>query len=190
MTISLVKGGNISLTKTDPTLNHVMVGLSWDARETDGIGYDLDASAFMLSNGRVVTDNGFIFYNNLVSACGSIEHAGDNLTGDGDGDDETISLQLDKIPSEIDCVVFIVTIHCGLERKQNFGQVTNACIRLVNVNTDTEILRYDLTEDASTGTSMLFGQVYRLNGEWKFKAIGNECKGDLGNIAASYGVNV
>ncbi len=191
MAISLSKGGNISLSKADPTLNNIIVGLGWDARPTDGADFDLDASAFMLkSDGKVRSDNDFIFYNQLRSTCGSVEHTGDNLTGEGDGDDESLILQLSKIPADIQRVSFTVTIHDAAARKQNFGQVSNAFIRVVNKNSGVEIARYDLSEDASIETAMVFGEIYRHNNEWKFKAVGQGYEGGLGSLAHQFGINI
>jgi tellurium resistance protein TerD len=191
MAISLNKGGNLSLSKTDPTLNSMIVGLGWDARPTDGKDFDLDASAFMLnSDGKVRSDADFVFYNQLRSACGSVEHTGDNLTGDGDGDDESLILQLNKIPADVDKIAFVVTIHDFEARKQNFGMVSNAFIRVVNKDSGGEIARYDLTEDSSTETAMIFGELYRHSGEWKFKAIGQGYAGGLAAVGRNYGINL
>ena len=191
MAISLNKGANLSLTKTDPTLSNLVVGLGWDVRPTDGQAFDLDASAFMLKNdGKVRTDSDFIFYNQLRSSCGSVEHTGDNLTGQGDGDDESLILQLHKIPLDIERVAVAVTIHDAEVRKQNFGQVSNAFMRVVNKDTGTEIARYDLTEDASIETAMIFGEIYRHNGEWKFKAVGQGYAGGLAPLARNFGINI
>jgi tellurium resistance protein TerD len=189
MGISLNKGGNISLSKTDPTLNNLIVGLGWDARPTAGVDFDLDASAFMLkSDGKVRSDSDFIFYNQLRSTCGSIEHTGDNLTGDGEGDDESLIVQLSKIPADIQRVAFTVTIHDAQARKQNFGQVSNAYMRVVNKDSGVEVARYDLTEDASIETAMIFGEIYRHNGEWKFKAVGQGYAGGLAALVKQYGI--
>jgi tellurium resistance protein TerD len=191
MAISLNKGANLSLSKTDPTLSNLVVGLGWDVRPTDGQSFDLDASAFMLKNdGKVRTDSDFIFYNQLRSSCGSVEHTGDNLTGQGDGDDESLILQLHKIPLDIERVAVAVTIHDAEARKQNFGQVSNAFMRVVNKDTGTEIARYDLTEDASIETAMIFGEIYRNNGEWKFKAVGQGYSGGLAPLARNFGINI
>ena len=191
MAISLNKGANLSLSKTDPTLSNLVVGLGWDVRPTDGQSFDLDASAFMLKNdGKVRTDSDFIFYNQLRSSCGSVEHKGDNLTGQGDGDDESLILQLHKIPLDIERVAVAVTIHDAEVRKQNFGQVSNAFMRVVNKDTGTEIARYDLTEDASIETAMIFGEIYRNNGEWKFKAVGQGYSGGLAPLARNFGINI
>lgn len=190
MGVSLSKGGNISLSKTDPSMKNVLVGLGWDVRTTDGQDFDLDASVFLLAeNGRVRNDSDFIFYNNLRSADGSIEHTGDNRTGEGDGDDESIKIKLDKIPADVAKLVFVVTIHEAVARKQSFGQVEGAFIRLVNNDTNTEVARYDLTEDASTETAMLFGELYRHNNEWKFRAVGQGYSGGLASVCKQYGIN-
>ena len=190
MGVSLSKGGNVSLSKTDPGMKNVLIGLGWDVRATDGQDYDLDASVFLLAeNGKVRNDLDFIFYNNLRSADGSVEHTGDNRTGEGDGDDESIKIKLDKIPADVAKLVFVVTIHDAAVRRQNFGQVEGAFIRLVNDDTQIEVARYDLTEDASTETAMLFGELYRHNGEWKFRAVGQGYAGGLASVCAQYGIN-
>lgn len=191
MGISLNKGGNISLSKTDPTLKNVLVGLGWDARPTDGADFDLDASAFMVKeDGKVRSDSDFIFYNQLRSACGSVEHTGDNLTGEGEGDDESIIVLLDKVPADIHRIAFTVTIHEAESRKQNFGQVSQAFVRIVNKDTNNEVARYDLSEDASIETAMIFGEIYRHSGEWKFRAVGQGYAGGLAALARQYGINV
>ncbi|MCU1790207.1 TerD family protein [Pectobacterium polaris] len=190
MSVSLSKGGNVSLSKAAPTMKNVLVGLGWDARATDGQDFDLDASAFLLNvNGKVRSDTDFIFYNNLKSADGSVAHTGDNRTGAGDGDDESLKIKLDLIPTEVDKIVFVVTIHDAQTRNQSFGQVSGAFIRLVNDDTQTEIARYDLTEDASTETAMLFGELYRHNAEWKFRAVGQGYAGGLASVCSQYGIN-
>ena len=191
MAISLTKGQNISLSKTDPSLKNVLVGLGWDARSTDGQDFDLDASVFMATeNGKVPSDRHFIFYNQLVSPCGGVEHTGDNLTGDGDGDDESVIVRLDKVESNIKSLFITVTIHDAEARRQNFGQVSNAFVRIVNNDTGDEIVRFDLSEDYSTETAMVFGEIYRHNGEWKFRAIGQGYAGGLYALCKQYGVNV
>ena len=191
MAISLTKGQNISLSKTDPSLKNVLVGLGWDARSTDGQDFDLDASVFMATeNGKVPSDRHFIFYNQLISPCGGVEHTGDNLTGDGDGDDESVIVQLDKVESNIKSLFITVTIHDAEARRQNFGQVSNAFVRIVNNDTSDEIVRFDLSEDYSTETAMVFGEIYRHNGEWKFRAIGQGYTGGLYSLCQQYGVNV
>lgn len=190
MGVSLSKGGNVSLSKTDPGMKNVLIGLGWDVRVTDGQDYDLDASVFLLAeNGKVRNDSDFIFYNNLRSADGSVEHTGDNRTGEGDGDDESIKIKLEKIPADVAKLVFVVTIHDAAARRQSFGQVEGAFIRLVNDDTQIEVARYDLTEDASTETAMLFGELYRHNGEWKFRAVGQGYAGGLASVCAQYGIN-
>ena len=191
MAISLTKGQNISLSKTDPSLKNVLVGLGWDARSTDGQDFDLDASVFMATeNSKVPSDRHFIFYNQLVSPCGGVEHTGDNLTGDGEGDDESVIVCLDKVQSNIKSLFITVTIHDAEARRQNFGQVSNAFVRIVNNDTSDEIVRFDLSEDYSTETAMVFGEIYRHNGEWKFRAIGQGYTGGLYSLCQQYGVNV
>lgn len=190
MSVSLSKGGNVSLSKAAPTMKNVLVGLGWDARSTDGQDFDLDASVFLLAvNGKVRSDADFIFYNNLRSADSSVIHTGDNRTGEGDGDDETLRIKLDAIADEIEKVLFVVTIHDAQARRQNFGQVSSAFIRLVDDDNQIEVTRYDLTEDASTETAMLFGELYRHDGEWKFRAVGQGYAGGLGSVCAQYGIN-
>jgi tellurium resistance protein TerD len=189
MAVSLTKGGNISLSKTDPTLKNLIVGLGWDARPTDGADFDLDASAFMVKDdGKVRSDSDFIFYNQTKSSCGSIEHTGDNRTGAGDGDDEAVIVLLDKIPADIQRVVFVVTIHDAESRKQNFGQVSKAYVRVVNKDSSSEVARYDLSEDASIETAMVFGEIYKHGAEWKFKAVGQGYAGGLAALARQYGI--
>jgi tellurium resistance protein TerD len=189
--VSLTKGGNVSLTKQAPGLSAVIIGLGWDARTTDGQGFDLDASAIGCdAAGKVVSDKHFVFFNNLVSPDGSIEHTGDNLTGDGAGDDEQIKVNLAGVPAEIDKVVFPVSIYNADAGGQSFGQVRNAYIRVVNQSDNSEIARYDLSEDASTETAMVFGELYRNSGEWKFRAVGQGYASGLGGIARDFGVNV
>jgi len=191
MGVSLSKGGNVSLTKAAPGLRKIQIGLGWDVRGTDGVDFDLDASLFMLgAGGRVRNDSDFIFYNNLTSVDGSVEHTGDNLTGEGEGDDESIKVNLDAVPPDVDKLAVTVTIHEAETRRQNFGQVDNAFIRVVNEDSGAEIVRYDLSEDASTETAMIFGEVYRHSGEWKFRAVGQGYVGGLGPLARSFGVNV
>jgi len=191
MSVSLSKGGNVSLSKEEPGLEKVLIGLGWDTRSTDGTDFDLDASAFLLAGGdRVRGDGDFIFYNNLRSTDGSVEHTGDNRTGEGDGDDEALKVDLTRVPAEVQKIAVAVTIHDGEARRQSFGMVSNAFIRVANDATGREIARYDLTEDASTETAMVFGEVYRHNGEWKFRAVGQGYKGGLGPMARNYGVNI
>ena len=191
MAISLNKGGNLSLSKTDPNLTHVLVGLGWDARSTDGVDFDLDASAFLLTeSGKVRGESDFIFYNQTRSPEGSVEHTGDNRTGDGDGDDESVKIDLSKVPAEIQKIAITVTIHDGESRGQNFGQVQNAFIRILNDQSNTEIVRFDLNEDYSTETAMVFGELYRHNGEWKFRAVGQGYAGGLSAMCRQYGINI
>ena len=191
MAVSLSKGQNVSLSKTDPLLKHILIGLGWDARSSDGQDFDLDASVFMTAdNGKVPSDDYFVFYNQLKSPCGSVQHTGDNLTGDGDGDDESVIVELEKVPANIKSLFVTVTIHDAETRRQNFGQVSNAFVRLVNHETGQEVLRFDLSEDYSTETAMVFGEVYRHNGDWKFRAIGQGYTGGLLALCNQYGVNV
>jgi tellurium resistance protein TerD len=191
MAISLSKGGNVNLSKEAPGLNKIVVGLGWDARATDGAAFDLDASAFLVKlDGKVRSDNDFCFYNNKVVGDGAVQHTGDNTTGAGDGDDETVKVELSKIPADLDKVVFAVTIHEADTRKQNFGQVNHAYIRVVNEDGGQEIARYDLSEDASIETAMIFGEIYRVGADWKFKAVGQGFVGGLGPLASSFGVSV
>jgi len=191
MAISLQKGGNVNLSKEAPGLTQLKVGLGWDTRATDGAAFDLDGAVFLLnSSGKVRSDGDFIFYNNLKSADGSVVHSGDNTTGAGEGDDETVSIDLSKVPADVDKVVLAVTIHDAEARRQNFGMVAKAYIRCLNANGEAEIARYDLSEDSSTETAMIFGELYRHGGEWKFRAVGQGFKGGLGPLARSFGVNV
>ena len=191
MAVSLTKGGNVSLSKEAPGLKSVHVGLGWDARVTDGQGFDLDASVFLLTeSGKVRSDADFVFYNNTRGADGSVEHQGDNLTGDGEGDDEVVIVDLDRLPADVQKLSFAVTIHDAEGRSQNFGMVSNAFIRVLNKDGGREIARYDLSEDASVEAAMVFGELYRHSGEWKFKAVGQGFRGGLGPLAQSYGVNI
>lgn len=191
MSVSLSKGGNVSLSKEAPGLRNILVGLGWDVRSTDGAAFDLDASCFLLSeNGKVRSDDDFVFYNNLRSSDGSVEHTGDNLTGEGDGDDESIKIDLAALPADVQRIAVTVTIHDFVARRQNFGAVSNAFIRVIDEATGREIGRYDLAEDASTETAMTFGEIYRHGMEWKFRAVGQGFVGGLGPLASSYGVNI
>jgi tellurium resistance protein TerD len=190
MAVSLQKGGNVNLSKETPSLKKIIVGLGWDPRVTAGVGFDLDASAFMLnSGGKVRSDADFIFYNNKRSVDGSVIHAGDNTTGGGDGDDEQISVDLNAVPQDVARICFAVTIHEAEANKLNFGMVRNCFIRCLNSDGGAELARFDLSEDGSTETSMIFGEIYRAGSEWKFKAIGQGFIGGLGPLAASHGVN-
>lgn len=192
MAISLSKGGNINLSKTAPTMNKVDLGLGWNPRVTDGKAFDLDAVAFLTGeDGKVRLDGDFIFFNQKTSPCGSVNHKGDNRTGDGEGDDEAISVDLSKVPADVAKIVFAVTIHEGQQNGQNFGQVDKAYIRVINQDSNAEELaRFDLSEDGSTEVAMIFGELYRHSGEWKFKAVGQGFNGGLGALAGSYGVAV
>lgn len=191
MALSLSKGGNLSLTKTDPSLSKILVGLGWDPRATDGAQFDLDASAFLLNAaGKVRGEQDFIFYNQLKSADGSVEHTGDNRDGEGDGDDESIKVDLSRIPGDIEKIAITVTIHDAQVRGQSFGQVGNAFIRIVNDVTGVEVVRFDLAEDASTETAMVFGELYRNSGEWKFRAVGQGYAGGLSAMCGQYGLNI
>lgn len=191
MAISLTKGGNVNLSKEAPTLTQMQIGLGWNPRATDGQDFDLDAIAFLLTDaGKVRNDQDFIFFNNLKSTDGSVEHTGDNRTGEGDGDDEVIKVDLTKIPADVTKVAFCAVIYEGQVRNQNFGQVANAYIRIVNSQGGAEVARYDLSEDSSTETAMIFGELYKNNNEWKFRAVGQGFGGGLGPLASSYGVAV
>lgn len=191
MSVSLAKGGNVSLTKMAPSLTAVSVGLGWDTRTTTGADFDLDASALLCgTDGKVLDDSHFVFFNNLKSPDGSVEHTGDNLTGEGEGDDEVINVDLSRVPGNVDKVVFPVSIYDAQTRQQSFGQVINAFIRVVDKSNGTELARYDLSEDASTETAMIFGELYRHGAEWKFRAIGQGYASGLAGIAKDYGVNV
>lgn len=190
MALTLTKGGNLSLTKTDPSLTKILVGLGWDPRATDGTEFDLDASALLLgANGKVRGEADFIFYNQLKSVDGSVEHTGDNRTGAGDGDDEVIKVDLSRVPTDVDKVVFVVTIHDAEARKQSFGQVGGSFIRVVNEVSGAEVVRYDLAEDASTQTAMIFAELYRHGAEWKFRAIGEGYAGGLKALANNFGMS-
>ena len=191
MSVSLAKGGNVSLTKQAPNLTKVLVGLGWDARTTSGADFDLDASALMCGgNGRILSDLHFVFFNNLASPEGAVTHTGDNTTGEGEGDDEAIVVDLPLVPAEVTKIVFPVSIYEPEQRRQNFGQVVNAFIRIVDQITGSELTRYDLSEDASAETAMIFGELYRHGGEWKFRAVGQGYASGLRGIALDFGVNV
>lgn len=191
MAISLQKGGNVSLSKTDPGLVNALVGLGWDARSTDGAAFDLDASVFLVGDsGKVLSDGHFVFYNQKTSPDGSVVHSGDNTTGEGEGDDETISINLPGVDAQIQRIVFAVTIHEAESRNQNFGMVRNAFMRVMNKDSNTELARFDLSEDYSTETAMIFGEVYRNGTEWKFKAVGQGFAGGLKSLATDHGVNM
>lgn len=191
MAITLSKGGNISLSKTEPTLERILVGLGWRARETAGVAFDLDASAFMLAeNGKVRCDEDVVFYNQLVSPCGAVQHTGDNRTGAGGGDDESLVIDLGRLPAAVARIVVCVTIHEAEARRQSFGQVADAFIRILDQDNDHEIARFDLSEDYGSETAMIFGEIYRYHGEWKFKAVGQGFAGGLEALCHRYGVVV
>lgn len=192
MPINLTKGQKVDLTKGNPGLKNIMIGLGWDVNAFDsGANFDLDASVFMVGeNGKCPTDQEFIFYGNLKHKSDSVEHMGDNLTGEGDGDDEQIKIDLSKIPENIARVAFTVTIYDAENRRQNFGQVSNAYIRIVDTVTNQEIIRYDLGEDFSIETAVVVGEIYRINGEWKFNAIGSGFQGGLAALCGHYGIEV
>jgi tellurium resistance protein TerD len=190
MAISLQKGGNVNLSKESPGLAKVIVGLGWDPRATDGATFDLDGSAFLLrADGKVRNDDDLIFYNNLVSEDGSVEHSGDNRTGAGAGDDERLVIDLARVPAEIDRIAVAVTIHEAEARRQNFGMVGHAFIRCLNGLDEREIARFDLSEDSSSETAMIFGELYRSGSEWKFRAVGQGYQGGLAPLARSFGVD-
>lgn len=192
MTINLSKGQKINLTKDNPGLKKVIVGLGWDTNRYDGgVDFDLDASAFLVGeNGKVNNDLDFIFYNNLEHPSKSVTHTGDNRTGDGDGDDESILIDFSKIPTNMQKIGITVTIHDAEQRSQNFGQVSNAFVRIVNEETGNEILRYDLTEEFSIETALVFCELYRHDGEWKFSAVGSGFQGGLAALCKNYGLDV
>ena len=191
MALTLQKGGNLSLDKVAPGLVEVLVGLGWDPRSTDGQDFDLDASAFLVTaSGKVRGESDFIFYNQKESPCKSVIHAGDNRTGEGDGDDESLIVNLPKVPADVDKIIFVVTIHDADNRRQNFGQVGGAFIRIVNQAGGQELVRFDLAEDAATETAMVFAELYRNNGEWKFRAVGQGYAGGLKAMCAQYGMNI
>jgi tellurium resistance protein TerD len=191
MAIQLSKGQRIDLTKSNPTLKNIVVGLGWDVKTFDGgAEFDLDASAFLLNDqGKCRQDTDFIFYNNLRSPDGSVEHTGDNRTGEGEGDDEQIKVHLDKVPVDVDRIAITVTIHDAEVRHQNFGQVSNAFVRLVDEDQGTEILRFDLGEDFSIETAVVFCELYKHGSDWKFNAIGSGYQGGLAALVNAYGLN-
>lgn len=192
MPVSLQKGQKVSITKGNPGLNKVVVGLGWDVNQFDtGGAFDLDTSAFLLTDsGKVSRPEDFVFFGNLTHPSGAVQHMGDNLTGAGDGDDEQIKMSLSQIPDNITKIAFTVTIYEAEARRQNFGQVNNAFIRIYNEDNGEEILRYDLGEDFSIETAAVFGELYKNNGEWKFNAIGSGYQGGLAALCANYGVEV
>jgi len=193
VSVVLSKGGNVSLTKEagDAGLTAVVVGLGWDVRTTTGVDYDLDASALLCgANGKVLSDNHFVFYNNLKSPDGAVEHTGDNRTGEGEGDDEQIKVDLAALGSDVHKIVIPVSIDDADAKGQNFGQVNNAFIRVVNQAGNTELARFDLTEDASTETAMIYGELYRHGSDWKFRAVGQGYASGLRGIVQDYGVHL
>ena len=191
MPISLKKGQKVSLTKGNPGLKNVVVGLGWDTNAYDtGSDFDLDAAAFCLTDsGKVSSQNDFVFFGNLNHVSGAISHLGDNLTGAGDGDDEQIKIDLSKVPAEITKIAFTVTIYEADARRQNFGQVSNAFVRIFDENTGEELLRYDLGEDFSIETAVVFGELYKNGEEWKFNAIGSGYQGGLAALCNMYGID-
>lgn len=192
MAVNLTKGQKVDLTKGNPGLSKIIVGLGWDTNKYDGgADFDLDAAAFLLgTNGKVASDSDFVFYGNLKHSSGGVEHMGDNLTGEGDGDDEQIKVNLSSVPAGIAKIGFTVTIYEAEARRQNFGQVSNAYIRIVDETSNTELIRYDLGEDFSVETAVVVGELYRNGGEWKFNAIGSGFRGGLKALCQNYGVNV
>lgn len=191
MAVSLAKGQKVDLTKGNPGLTKIMAGLGWDVNVFDsGAAFDLDACAFLLgANGKCTCDTDFVFYGNLSHPSGAVAHQGDNLTGAGEGDDEQILIDLAQVPANIERIAFTVTIYEADSRHQNFGQVSNAFIRLVDETTGTEVVRYDLGEDFSIETAVVVGELYRHNGEWKFNAIGSGFQGGLAALCGYYGIN-
>lgn len=192
MAITLSKGQKVSLTKGNPGLKHIVVGLGWDTNKYDGgFDFDLDSAAFLLDeNGKVNADTDFVFYNNLKHSSGAVEHLGDNLTGEGNGDDEQVKVDLSLVPQNISKIAFTVTIHEALERRQNFGQVSNSYVRVIDEDTNQELLNYELGEDFSIETAIVVCEIYRHNGEWKFSAVGSGFEGGLEALCRSYGLNV
>lgn len=192
MAISLKKGQKVDLTKNNPGLVNIIAGLGWDTNKYDGgFEFDLDTAAFMLGeNGKIRTDNDFVFYNNTKDSSGSVNHLGDNRTGEGDGDDEQIKINLNNIPSDVKKIAFTVTIHDANERRQNFGQVSNSYIRIVNEDTNEELIRFDLSEDFSIETAIVVAEVYRHNDEWKFTAIGSGFEGGLAALCNNFGLDI
>ncbi len=192
MAVCLTKGQKVDLTKTNPGLTKIVIGLGWDTQKYDGASaFDLDAAAFLLADsGKVASDADFVFYGNTKHASGSVEHTGDNLTGEGDGDDEQIKIDLASVPANVSKIDFTVTIYEADSRNQNFGQVSNAYIRVMDEATGTELIRYDLGEDFSIETAVVVGELYRHNGEWKFNAIGSGFSGGLAALCQNFGVNV
>lgn len=191
MAISLKKGQKIDLTKSNPGLTNILVGLGWDVNKYDGgMDFDLDASVFLVdASGRATSDSDFVFYNNPNHPSGAVQYMGDNRTGEGDGDDEQIKIDLSKVPANIERIAFTVTIYDYEARKQNFGQINNAFIRVVDESKNEELIRYDLSEDFSIETALVIAELYRNNGEWKFQAVGSGFQGGLSALCANYGLN-
>ncbi|RDY23788.1 TerD family protein [Romboutsia maritimum] len=192
MGITLAKGQKVDLTKKNPGLKNILIGLGWDTNKYDGgYDFDLDTAAFLVdSNNKVTNDGDFIFYNNLKHNSGAVEHLGDNRTGQGDGDDEQILVNLASVPQDVNKVAFTVTIHEALERRQNFGQVSNSYIRVLNKDTNEELIKYELGEDFSIETAVVVAEIYRHNGEWKFNALGSGFEGGLEALCRNFGINI
>ncbi len=192
MAVSLSKGQKVDLTKTNPGLSKVTVGLGWDTNKYDGgHDFDLDASVFLLNGqGKCDSDRDFVFYNQLEGGSGSVVHTGDNRTGEGDGDDEKIDISLADVPANTEKIAFVITIHEAEARSQNFGQVSNAFVRVVNKESNEELIRYDLGEDFSIETAIIVGELYRHGGEWKFSAVGSGYQGGLARIASDFGLEI
>ena len=190
--VNLFKGQKVDLTKGNPGLSKIIIGLGWDVNKYDGgSAFDLDAAAFMLTaNGKVQNDSDFVFYNNLKHSSGSVQHMGDNLTGAGDGDDEQIKIDLSKVPANVEKIAFTVTIHEAEQRRQNFGQVSNAFIHVFDEVKNTDLIRYDLGEDFSIETAVVVAELYRSSGEWKFNAIGSGFQGGLKALCQNFGVSI
>ncbi|GGN98930.1 TerD family protein [Saccharibacillus kuerlensis] len=192
MAISLQKGQKVDLTKTNPSLKKVLVGLGWDTNKYDGgKDFDLDSSAFLLGgNSKVTADTDFVFYNNPKNANGAVVHTGDNRTGEGEGDDEQLTVELASVPAEVEKISFCITIHDAAARSQNFGQVSNAFVRIVNADTNEELIRYDLGEDFSVETAIVVAELYRHSGEWKFSAVGSGYQNGLEGLVRDFGLAV
>ena len=189
MSINLQKGQKVDLTKGRPELKKLVLGLGWDASDSEGKTFDLDASALLLNkDSKVSKESDFVFFRNTQDSLGSVIHTGDNLTGDGDGDDEQIKVDLSKVDASVEKITLVVNIYDAVNKRQNFGQVSNAYIRILNEDTSEELIRYDLSEDFSTETSVIFGEVYRNNGEWKFNAVGNGKNAELKELIKEYGL--
>lgn len=192
MAITLKKGQKVDLTKTNPGLDKILIGLGWDTNKYDGgSSFDLDSAAFLLdANGKVTSDGDFVFYNNLEHASKSVKHLGDNLSGVGEGDDEQVSIVLSAVPQDVQKIDFTVTIHDAQERRQNFGQVSNAYVRVIDLDSKQELVRYDLGEDFSIETAVIVGEIYKNNGEWKFSAVGSGFEGGLEALCKNFGINI